>query len=260
MICYNLKQLNALEVKPKVMLKSGCYVIDKTTGGLKKGGIHLIAGASGHRKSFTLLHMALLMSQDNDVIYFSLENDLEEDKTRIDQACKLYNLPLENERFNYLKLSYEDDVESIYKLLNANKDFVVFIDGTEFCVGGDTGAGMFASGKTFMENLMRIAEDNDHTFILSWQLCRGVDKIKIEDISFDHLSTSMSAVRIAYTIWAVKTDYTSYITDMILLKSRGMIYSERKAWALCNRDREFYIKGTDANLDVLNKIMEKRGK
>lgn len=258
MICYDLEQLSQLEVKPKVMLKSGCYVIDKMTHGLKKGGIHLIAGASGHRKSFTLLHMALLMSQDNDVVYFSLENDLEEDKSRIEQACKLYKLPLNNKRFNYVKLSYEDDVESIYRVLNCNKDFVVFIDGTEFCVGGDTGAGMFASGKQFMENLMRIAEDNDHTFILSWQLCRGVDKIKIEDISFDHLSTSMSAVRIAYTIWAVKTDYTSFITDMILLKSRGMVYSERKAYSLCNKDRDFCIKATDANLDILNKIKDKK--
>ncbi len=253
-------QLIDLNVGEVELIPTGVEAINATVEGLMRGGIHLIAGATGSGKSLFLLHSAIqtaINNQDTPVVYISFENDIRIDRDRYIKALDTYHIvdPLDNLIFvldandcddvfsRSIDLTIQKKKENIDTLSDLFKipNSIIFVDGAEYQMSGaDDGSKLFEQGKKLMTLMSDSAKKNNSCIICAWQFARGTSHTKIENLSTDDLSMSIAVARIATTVWAIKKTPTDW--QIINIKSRQEVIDEPKAFSLYDRNHKFNVK------------------
>ncbi len=268
---YTFDEFSGLTFEDMKFIKTNCKCIDSTLNGLVEGGIHLIAGATGNGKSLLLLHLALNIAKTRQVFYISLENDIRIDNVRFKLAKKQYGIT--SASFLYMNgidtsfvIGRNQEVKknkTLLDLLGDYNDAVVVIDGPEYITSGKDGTEMYNSGNDLVRKLQDLCKSNNLTFLLSWQMQRGSNNVKIEDISTDYLSTSIGAPRVASSVWCIKKDNVKRNWALICLKSRTEIYNDIKAYPLSDEKNKFDIRIDRDNpnmSDNISKLIASVGK
>lgn len=245
------------------LVSTGYGVINKTCGGLMRGGIHLIAGSTGSGKSLFLLHTAVqtaLNNQDTNVFYLSFENDPRVDKSRYLQSLKTYNvqnLSRVNNLYFVLDIQDCDDVFTKKTTISrlAKKDeskvtlsqifnidnSIIFVDGAEYqMTSASEGSELFKQGKELMTLMSESSKKHNTVIVSSWQLCRGTSDKKIEKLSCDDISMSIAVARIATTIWAIKKSPDNW--QIVNIKSRQEVLEEPRAYTLYDKNHHFNVQ------------------
>lgn len=235
-----------IEDIPELQFISTGTNLDNVCGGFPKKGISVICGSSGQGKSFALLHTALSMSLNTRILYVSIENAIQVDKSRFDGNVDLYKCNVDN--IDYLNVpecdfTYDQTLKQVVELMTIKGQYdAVIIDGGDILVSGDDGGKQYENGNKTMQVLKEISERFNVAVLMSWQLGRGSAKKEIEDITTDDIATSMGIARYASLMWAVIKRKKEHIWSMRLIKSR-FNFSDEDTISVLGKRGEFNLNG-----------------
>lgn len=245
-LAMNVQDLNDVDPNEFVKEQSNSR-LDDLSGGFAQKSINVFAACSGSGKSNLLLHLAYRFSITHDsVCYISFENALPVDAERMQQMSKMYQQKGNFDYFNYTDLElkgYDVSKKWLKELFKQYK--YVFLDSYQIIYDTEDadGARMHTNGNALMDELRKIAYDNNSMFFLTWQMARGAKAKSKEEQSEDDLSYSLGVSRYAITIWIIDRRITNNkINWTIKLEKTRVTGEQDKLITLYDNDlKSFYI-------------------